>query len=113
MTTKNIDIINKENKEYQEKLTESKLEEIVPINTDIKEDEKENLAILVDQTEKEEAETVVMEKELEQDNPFISITDELPIDEPEGTNEEAETLIVDSTAEGQTLLDETPEQIEI
>ena len=109
MTTKNIDIINEENKEYQEKLTDSKLDEIAPINTDIKEDEKENLVIPV-QTEKEEAETVVMGEELEQLNPSISITDDLPSEERVGTNAEAGTLIVDSTAEGQTLLDETPEK---
>ena len=38
MATQNIDIINEENKDDQEKLTDSKLEEIAPINTDIKED---------------------------------------------------------------------------
>ena len=37
----------------------------------------------------------------------------LPNEEPVGTIEEAETLIVDSTAENQTLLEETSENIEI
>ena len=104
MTTENIDIINED---YQEKLIERELEEIAPIQTDIKEVEK------VIPVEKEEAKTVLMEEEQEKDNPSINIIDELPNEEPVGPIGEDETLIVDSTAEEQTILDETPENIEI
>jgi hypothetical protein len=53
------------------------------------------------------------EKRKEKDYSPISITDELPSEEPVGTNEEAETLIVDSTEEEQTLIDETSEILEM